>query len=156
MASNIKSIIKKILFWFPAENIHVYVVKGSLWYQTDLNSRDDDRTNDIYLSLIDIFGRIDSIQTSLILDEIKKDDKIKRLLAVVMKPYNPTPLHKLWNWRMMKKVNKSAIWESMSYYEMTPMVIDFFLFKARWLQLLLNMPQVSTLIDQKKAIPVKN
>lgn len=121
----------------------VYRIHGMYWQQQALN----------YGQLVELYkllkGRFagfawTSPQLGAWLDKLIEDDLAPRAVAVVLTPYEPTPLHRAWNRWMAKRNGINTPQDLAKVITLSPrfarVVRDFFFLNVAWLEGWLNMP----------------
>ncbi len=123
----------------------VYKVKGSRWKQEPLLYGE-------WLACMRLLkGRMAKVRdagisgVAEVLQEMSEDGTLTKLMAVVLKPYGPTPLHRWLNARAAKRHDLSPenLVMNMEAREVARAGIDFFRINLRLTRSLLAMPVTS-------------
>jgi hypothetical protein len=116
------------LIGFRTSKKHVYVIRKTLWYQDELTYAEDGRVKEVVKEVVGPGFGLENFGESV--DLLYEKGAIPGLFAVVLKPYEPTILHRLWNKAFMPA---GGIVPVMKNSEVAQVLSDFFLFNTRWI-----------------------
>lgn len=119
-----------------------YSIKHTLWYQEELTYEEDGRAKEVLKKLEAAFDGQEK-HFGQILETLYDAGVVPDLFKVILKPYQPTPLHALWNrfWARWYHIDRNRIIGVMKNSEIAAVVADFFLFNTSWMG---NSPPSST------------
>lgn len=114
-----------------------YSIKRTLWYQDELTYEEDGRAKEILKKLEELFQGDDRSFGS-ILEKAYDAGLIPDLFKIILKPYQPTILHALWNafWARHYHLNLSNIPELVGVMKNSEIGLvgrDFFLLNTSWI-----------------------
>lgn len=114
-----------------------YSIKRTLWFISELTYEEDGRAKEILKNLESAFES-DEKQIGQIIEKIYDSGVVPDLFAIILKPYQPTPVHTLWNafWARYYHLDRSKIPQLvgvMRNSEIAAVVSDFFLLNTSWI-----------------------
>lgn len=129
MGSKLKAFYRALIrhtVWIGLKKRHGYVVKGSLWCQDELSYEEDGPAKELLKRSSVILKENDQDILSII-DQLYDANVIPDLLDLVLKPFNPTPLHRLWNLICLARLGRpKKIVSKMRNSEIGEVIRDFF------------------------------
>lgn len=108
----------------------IYPIRRSLWYMPAISYETDEKLIDIYKLMAECNapeeGNEPDLQT--ILRRFYQSGIVPRLFALILRPYQPTFFHRIWNdfWCWKNKVDPANLQAGMSREEWGTIVTDFF------------------------------
>lgn len=111
-----------------------YKIAGTLWYQKELTYGEDLELRPVLKVVSEKFGSGSATMSELI-DLAFEGEVLKQLIHVVLKPYEPTPYHKVRNWlnARARGIDRSEILLVMTNSQVAEVLADFFAVNTRWI-----------------------
>jgi hypothetical protein len=111
-----------------------YWIKRTLWYQAELNYEEDGRAKECLKKLEEAF-QDEEKSFGVIIEKIYDSGVVPDLFKVILKPYQPTLLHAMWNafWSRRYRIDMTQIVKVMKNTEIAVVVSDFFLLNTSWI-----------------------
>jgi hypothetical protein len=111
-----------------------YSIKRMFFYQDELTYEEDGLAKE---SLKTFEAAFDSEQKQFgqIIEKIYNSGVVPDLFRIILKPYQPTFVHKLWNafWARYYHLDRSQIVRTMKNSEIAAVIGDFFLLNTSWM-----------------------
>lgn len=124
----------------------VYSIRGTLWVQRELTYGEDLALKGVLKTVADRFA---SGQATLgdMVDLAFDGETIAALLRVVLKPYEPTPLHRWYSLMRARAagVDMGNIISVMPNSQLAAVLADFFTINTRWIGSLPDLQKISAL-----------
>ena len=138
----------------------IYSIKHTLWYQRELEFDENERIAEVKKFISDSLAgekKIGDIADELFLKDENGNSKGHLLLEVVLKSYNPTPAHWLWNhcWAWYYGIKLQEIKYRATDSALAKIIVDFFFFRLYWTTTLTN-SIVNSVLSLQKSNPVEN
>ncbi len=127
-----------------ASDRKVYNIGGTLWVQRELTYGEDIALKGVLKVISDRFANGQATLGDLI-DVAFDGETVAGLLRVVLKPYEPTPIHKAYNAIRAKigRVDRGNIISIMPNSQLAVVLADFFMLNTRWIGSLPSMPNIT-------------
>lgn len=116
----------------------IYNIKHTLWYQGELTVPEDEQIADVHKYVMDALfdGKTkigDVVEALYKKQNDESESRIQRVLRVVLKPYEPTILHRWWNKFWLKHYGIKNIYEHIPKSIIVKIITDFFFFDLNWI-----------------------
>jgi len=127
-----------------------YNIKGTLWVQRELEYGEDLELKAVLRVVSDKFASGNATLSDLI-DTAFDGETLPALFAVILKPYEPTPAHRLYNaivarWRGIDRTNIVRV---MPNSQLAAVLADFFMLNTGWIGSLPDLQTISALTSPK-------
>ncbi len=123
----------------------IYRIKRTLWYQDELTAPEDEKIADIHRFVLDSLysGQTkigETIEGLYAKQEGDALSRLQRIINIVLKPYEPTIIHRWWNkfWMKLAGMTSDTVYEHIPKSILVQIVADFFLFDLNWIPNLVN------------------
>jgi hypothetical protein len=129
-----------------ASDKRVYRVRGTLWMQKELTYGEDLELKGVLKVLSERFS-VSKVTLADVIDTVFDGETVATLIRVILKPYEPTPLHRLWNVIAARKsgVDVKNIVASMPNSQLAGVLADFFMLNTKWIGSLPDLQSISAL-----------
>lgn len=127
-----------------------YNIRGTLWVQRELTYGEDLELKGVLRVISDRFAGGKATLSDMI-DVVFDGETVATLLSVILKPYEPTIVHKAYNafvarWRGVDRAN---IVNVMHNSQLAAVLADFFMLNTRWIGSLPDLQNISALNSPK-------
>jgi hypothetical protein len=125
-----------------------YSVRHALWYQDELTYSEDLRLRG---PIKEISGVLQGGDVSFgdLIEKTIDSGLFPEVLKVILKPYEPTILHRLWNRYWRGRYGTDEVVSVMRNSEIAKVIADFFVLNTSWMGSLPNISNASSSILSK-------
>lgn len=129
--------MKKFLLWLCGERKgrKSYRIRKMLFVMEELTYDEDTALREIVKGKIGGVLQLDMNNMITLLDKLHEAGVIMDLFKIVVKPYNPTPFHWLWNkfWQLRSGISDGEAIRKMKNSEIAAVLYDFFTINLSWM-----------------------
>lgn len=128
----------------------VYSIHGTLWVQRELTYGEDLQLKGVLKVLSDRFAGGNPTLADVI-DTVFDGETVAALVRVILKPYEPTPLHRVYNALRARvgRVDRTNIVNAMPNSQLAGVLADFFMLNTKWIGSLPDLQSISALTSPK-------
>jgi hypothetical protein len=117
----------------------IYVIHGSLWEQRPLEYGENELVKPVIKEAYKIWSEHQG-NLGMLIDELHTRALLPKLFRVILRPHNPTPVHRLYNYLQRKRIGipNYPVIHYMTNAQVARVTTDFFLFNLKWINVSSN------------------
>ena len=126
-----------------------YKVKGTRWKQLELLYGEDFAVRKLCAAYSDLPHTDEALPQFM--ERMFSDGTLPAFGALVLKPHEPTAIHRWWNQRacLREGITRENVVEFMDRAQIAEVIRDFFVLREQWIARFLDAPAMSALTSRK-------